>query len=275
VYLVFPIWALLCGSLFDHGGAAAAGTGGPPLRSLFELLGGLLAGGGLNAAGLGLLWLGAEAADGSVTITATVFDARMALAWCSWLLLFAIAATWEEVIFRGYGFVWAGRAVGEGLDWIVVSTGALTVHSRRIALYLGRAPVLFISCLIFSLVHLGNPSNAGIFPVVNTALAGLWLAVCVYRSRGLWAAIGMHWGWNATMGLLLGVPVSGVGTEESGLAMPGLLTTALEGPDWFTGAGYGLEGSAAATIVLALGVVTSLAWPGRKGDEQMPALEIS
>ena len=265
IYAVFPLWSLTCSALLDGNGARGAGMGGPAGRSVLELGIGWGVGGVLNAGGLALLAaLGATGlVEGSVALEASSLSAREAVFWVGWMALFCVAATWEEVLFRGYGLLWAGRSLERALG-VLSARGGLAL-STRLAKGLGHAPVVFLSCLFFSLVHLGNPGNAGLFPVVNTMLAGLWLVISVYRTRGLWAAIGMHWGWNATMGLVLGVPVSGMGNEESGMSLPGLLQTTLSGPDWYTGAAYGLEGSAACTVVLLAGCVLGFAWPAADG----------
>ena len=261
LYLVLPLWSVACSALIDRTGARTAGLGGPPVRSLLELGIGFGIGGLLNAGCLALIsTLGALGlVDGGVSIQVSTLGAQELGAWFGWAALFAVAATWEEVVFRGYGMLWAARALTRSAHW--ASAAARWPVSFRTATAVGYGPVVVVSCLWFGIAHLGNPANSGLIPLANTMIAGLWLLIAIYRTRALWAAIGMHWGWNATMALVLGVPVSGMGSEDSGVTIPGLLTTSLSGPDWFTGGAYGLEGSIFGTVVLCAGCVTSWAWP--------------
>ena len=139
-----------------------------------------------------------------------------------WLtLFFAMVAVAEELVFRGY---------------------LLTTLRTKIP----PASAVGLSSLMFTLVHLGN-SDIGAFALLNIYLAG-WLlgTVRLYRG-GLWLAMGVHLGWNMMQGPVLGLAVSG-------LPMQGLLQTTLEGADWLTGAGFGLEGS----VLVSLGLLAAL-----------------
>ena len=102
--------------------------------------------------------------------------------------------------------------------------------------YLGTWLALLVSALFFGFLHLANP-QASLWAGVAIALeAGISLAAVYVLTRSLWAAIGMHVGWNLSESLL-GVPVSG--NEPSGL-----ITTTFTGPDWVTGGAFGMEASA-------------------------------
>ncbi len=273
VYLAFPLCAVACALAFD-GTSRGSGLAGPALRSAIEVVGGALLGGLLNV--FGVLLLDLLAASGVVGDAAVRTSVALELADLPrislWATLFVLAATWEEVVFRGYGFAWTGRALANALRWATDRVGERDRQLDRVIEWVGRAPVLLASCVVFAAVHIGNPGAGGWIGFVNTALAGLWLALAVYRTRALWLPVGMHLGWNATMGLVLGIPVSGAGSGQSGLDMPGVLHTELVGPTWFTGADYGLEGSVGCTAALLVGCLVSVALPARRRREAMAAL---
>jgi membrane protease YdiL (CAAX protease family) len=154
-------------------------------------------------------------------------------------MVFIIAASAEEALFRGYPLQTMTRA--------------------RLALV-----GLILTSLIFAYIHKDNPNNPpglppftyiGLyfvnFPFINTALAGVWLAVGYLRTRSLWFPLGLHWSWNWAMGSLLGLPVSGL--KE--LAPAPLLLAADFGPTWLTGGAYGVEGGAACTVALLISTI--------------------
>jgi hypothetical protein len=87
---------------------------------------------------------------------------------------------------------------------------------------------------------------------VVTVLAGVLLSIAYLRTRALWLPWGLHFAWNATMGALFGLPVSGLR-----MFSPVISTTA-HGPLWLTGDGYGPEGGLITAIVLlvSLGVLS-------------------
>jgi hypothetical protein len=101
---------------------------------------------------------------------------------------------------------------------------------------------------LFGLAHLRNPHSSKL-AMVNTVLVGVLLAIAYLRSQTLWFPWGIHWGWNATLGLVFGLPVSGLdfSTVVQGTA---------QGPEKLTGGAYGLEASALGTVVILLGL-----WP--------------
>lgn len=260
--LAFPMWSLVCALMFGEG-LRGSGLGGPFFRSLAELTAGTTVGALLIFAGVGLVALTGFAVEGVSVSVSLVEEPElwMLLAWIPALLMMSL---WEEALFRGYGLMWTGRAFGNVLQMILPQS---TAARKRLLHGLGKLPPLFISCLFFALLHLGNPSNSGILPTVNTALAGLWLAIPLYRSRALWWSWGMHFGWNACMGLVLGIEVSGV-------EMGKVVKTVLTGPDWIAGGGYGLEGSLAGTVVLVFGLFVALVSPRRKDVDAAQALVV-
>ncbi|HEX8843401.1 MAG TPA: type II CAAX endopeptidase family protein [Pyrinomonadaceae bacterium] len=151
-----------------------------------------------------------------------------------------LAAAWEEVIFRGYPLQTMARS---HLAWVAI----------------------IITAIIFSAGHLNNPNVAKGFTFVNTALAGVWLAIAYLRTRNLWFPLGIHWAWNWTMGAVLGIPVSGIRR----LTPNALLHATDFGPAWLTGGDYGLEGGAACTIALLISTIFVWRTPLFRADEEM------
>ncbi len=138
-------------------------------------------------------------------------------------LLFIIAALAEESLFRGYPLQTMTRA---GLVWF---------------------GILVTSTLPFAAIHWKNP-NVTAFSFVNTAFAGVWLAIAYLRTRSLWFPLGVHWAWNWAQGSILGLPVSGI----TNLAAHPVFRAYDHGPAWLTGGSYGLEGGVACTVALVL-----------------------
>ena len=139
------------------------------------------------------------------------------------LVVFVFAAAAEELLFRGYPLQTLTRA---RLAWLGV----------------------LLTSVPFAAVHLNNPHSVPGFTFINTALAGIWLAVAYLRTRSLWLPLGLHWSWNWAQASLLGLPVSGI----ERLAPAPLLKAVNAGPDWLTGGAYGIEGGAACTIALVI-----------------------
>jgi membrane protease YdiL (CAAX protease family) len=101
-----------------------------------------------------------------------------ALRYAGWVMLlgapfFLFPAAVEEVVFRG---------------WLMQSIAAR--HDGFVALW--------ASAIVFAAWHLdlsGSPINA-VLSVLFRLPAGLMLGLLALRSRGLWAPIGAHTGWN-------------------------------------------------------------------------------
>lgn len=160
------------------------------------------------------------------------------------LLLFAIAATVEELSFRGYA-----------LKWLIWSIGA--------------PAALVLSSILFGVGHLFNP-GATFFSTLNTALAGILLAIPYIRTRSMWMQIGIHWSWNLVLATIVSLPVSGLNFG------PHLFITVDSGPHWLTGGAYGPEGGATVTIVTVVGIAWLLSTkllkpsPSAQKDLQWP-----
>jgi hypothetical protein len=97
--------------------------------------------------------------------------------------------------------------------------------------------------------------------VLNTVLIGVVLAIAYLRTRALWLPWGLHFGWNASLGLLFGLPVSG-------LRMFNVVDrTSVSGSRWLTGGSYGPEASVPGTVAVIVGLVVVSLWPLARMDE--------
>jgi membrane protease YdiL (CAAX protease family) len=132
-------------------------------------------------------------------------------------LLLLFGAIGEELLFRGYGF-----------QILVPAFGA--------------APALAVSSLAFGLVHMSN-LNASLPGIMNTIGFGLVLGYAVLRSGDLWAAIGIHWGWNQILPLA-GVSLSGFKIGMTGYVLRWRLS------DLWSGGAYGPEAGVLTTAVI-------------------------
>lgn len=144
--------------------------------------------------------------------------------------IFAAAAMLEEVAFRGYPF-------------------------HRLIEGLGPVGAILVANVLFGLLHIGNP-EFGPFAMLNTFLVGIPFAIAYLLTRALWLPWGFHWGWNFTLGVLYGLPVSG-------LDFSGPVRGYVSGPEWLTGGKYGIEAGAAGTIVIIVGLA-GIFWVARQ-----------
>jgi len=158
------------------------------------------------------------------------------------LLVFGVAAAFEEALFRGYILQTFARS---GLAWLAI----------------------ILTSVFFGAVHLGNP-NAGLLSTLNTALAGVWFGVAYLKTRDLWFVWGLHLMWNWTQGAIFGIEVSGL-TE---IVHSPLLKESDHGPAWLTGENYGIEASIACTIALIVSTIVIYFMPLLKPSEEMRKL---
>ena len=266
VVAFWVLWTGLSGRLLDGQGATAAGIGGPLMVSLRQLLEGALIGFLLLIPALFIMALGSRF---DVVLSGFNLWGILNFLMLSTLLVFAAAA--EELVFRGYGFVWLCRSVSNGLESVFGWFDWTAPNAQEVAKHLGRAgPVLGVAVL-FGLVHMGNTGHT-ILATVNTTIAAIWLSVALFRSGALWMPIGLHWGWNWGQGLVFGLPVSGNGGDSDFLVLSSPMTVTFEGPEWLAGGLYGVEGSIGCTVALLLGCVIAAVGPSRAPSVQMAAL---
>jgi len=142
----------------------------------------------------------------------------------------------EEVMFRGYPFQRLVESAGP--------TGA----------------VLILSAL-FGGVHWWNP-NASVWSFLNTTAVGILFCLAYLRTRSLWMPWAIHFSWNASLGLLFGLPVSGLTVFSV------VVRSKASGPTWLTGGEYGIEASALGTFVILLGIGAILLFVKPRLEEQ-------
>ena len=152
------------------------------------------------------------------------------------LAVFTIAASFEEVLFRGYPLQTLVRSIP---TWAAI----------------------FVASLLFSLAHSKNPFQTPL-ALVNTFLAGIWLGTAWYTARNLWFPAGLHIGWNWAMGALYGLPVSGLHVPQQSI-----LTTRNESLSWLTGGDYGPEGGLVAGLILIAATLIIFKWRARSIPE--------
>ncbi len=186
----------------------------------------LIVGSGIGAASLALATAIATAGGGLRFSVSAAGMSQVSKTLIGSLVLFIVAAFAEEALFRGYPLQTLTRAQ---LVWLGVS----------------------LTSVPFAAVHLKNPNGGSILAFINTALAGIWLAVAYLRTRSLWFPLGVHWAWNWALGSLFGLPVSGI----TRIAPHPFLQGTDLGPAWFTGGGYGIEGGVACTVALLISTV--------------------
>jgi membrane protease YdiL (CAAX protease family) len=138
------------------------------------------------------------------------------------LLTLAVAALAEEVAFRGYSY-------------------------RRLIEATGPVAATALMSLLFGLGHVLNPGATWASTLV-TILAGVLLSLAWLRTHGLWLGWGLHFAWNASMGILFGLPISGINDFAS------IVQTRAFGQPWLTGGDYGPEGAGITVIVLLIGI---------------------
>jgi uncharacterized protein len=141
------------------------------------------------------------------------------------LLVLAIAALCEELIFRGYPYQRLTDAIGTTLGSVLISICFVIVHYQP------------------------DMPHAAVFALF---LLSLILCIAYLRTRALWLAWGLHFAWNAAMGPLFGLPLSGYSGWGSGFSP--VIQSLPQGPDALTGADYGPEGSVVAVLVLCFGL---------------------
>jgi len=199
--------------------------------------------------GLPTLVLLAELATGLLTVTGVlvtrsagmftfgVTDAATRLVLLA--LFFAVQATAEEVLVRGYLLtnLAEGGAGALGRVWSVVVATVVTAA-------------------LFGVLHAANPS-ASALSTLNITLYGILLGACYVLTGRLGIAVGFHVAWNYTLGLY-DFPVSGLRTGAS------LLGTESTGAPLITGGEFGPEGGLIALPMLAVGTAALWWWVRRE-----------
>ncbi|HEY2481828.1 MAG TPA: CPBP family intramembrane glutamic endopeptidase [Caulobacteraceae bacterium] len=147
------------------------------------------------------------------------------------LLLAALAAVGEELLFRGVLF-------------------------RVLEASLGTSLAIAASAIVFGLLHAVNPGATIISTVAIALEAGVMLAAAYAWSRTLWLPIALHLAWNFTEGGVFGAAVSGGHGHGSLFAIKLSASRSV----LVTGGAFGPEASLIAVAVcMALGAIFILA----------------
>lgn len=148
------------------------------------------------------------------------------------LIMFFVAAWFEEVMCRGY-----------------IQGRLMTKMNKFLA--------LGITSMLFSVLHFANP-NMGVLPIINLFLAGILLGASFLYTKNLWFPIVLHLFWNWIQGPILGYEVSGSKTSYS------LFVLSLPEDNIINGGAFGFEGSIICTILLIIASGLIILWGERK-----------
>ena len=175
-------------------------------------------------------------AFGIVRISANSSLGTVILPVLIYFLGYLIQGTAEETLVRGFFFI------------------SLSVGIRR-----KDAPLwaCLISAFLFALMHVANPGMT-LLSFLNIFLAGLMLALFMYRFDNIWIAAGLHAAWNFTQGQIFGYGVSGLAAKES------IFTVTLSDNALLHGGSFGLEGGLAVTAVQLIAIALLFLIPYQK-----------
>jgi membrane protease YdiL (CAAX protease family) len=161
------------------------------------------------------------------------------------------------------------------LELVVLATGAMTEELmfrsypfQRLLEAVGPAAATVFMSVLFALAHGANP-HASKLAMFNTFAIGVLLCIGYLRTRALWLPWGIHFAWNMALGVVFGLPVSGL-TDYAVI-----VRTRATGPRWATGGAYGIEGSLMGTAVMLLGFVPVILLTRRRAESKLEAAQAS
>ncbi len=156
-------------------------------------------------------------------------------------LLLLGGAMLEELMFRGYPFQRLIESVGAPVAIILLSA-------------------------FFGAVHLENPNSGGVLSwgFFNTLAVGMLFAVAYLKTKALWLPFGIHFGWNFFLGVVYGLPVSGIKDFSV------VIRTTAHGPRLLTGGAYGIEGSLTGSIAIVIGMLVVWFLPKQLVAQDLP-----
>ncbi|MEK7316115.1 MAG: type II CAAX endopeptidase family protein [Candidatus Eisenbacteria bacterium] len=192
-----------------------------------EIAWGTLFGVGTAVAVVGLIW-----AVGGVRFE--LDPARHVGTLLTGLYLFLFVALLEENLYRGFIF-------------------------QRLLDGVGIWPAQIALALLFALAHEGNPGMRGSTEIVASLdlfLGSVMLGLAYLRTRSLALPVGLHLGWNWTLGHVLGFGVSGY--DHAGWLQPVFQGHA----EWITGGAFGPESSVFSPLVSLLMILLLWRWKG-------------
>ncbi len=162
------------------------------------------------------------------------------------VVILSTGAMAEEVAFRGYPFQRLVDVMNEVVRWLVGKR--LLISHRELASNAGPFVAAVVWSCAFGAVHAGNP-GVSVIALLNTAFVGILFCLAYFRTRSLWMPWGIHFAWNAALGVVFGLPVSGLRDFSV------VVRTRVQGPAWISGGNYGIEGSVLGTSVIVIGIV--------------------
>ena len=115
----------------------------------------------------------------------------------------------------------------------------------------GVITAVIVSSILFAALHAGVIKESWL-AAVNVLCAGILFGIAYAVSRNLWLPIAIHFAWNVSLGPVLGLSISG----QNPFRVTWQLLK-LQGPSFFTGGAFGLEGSiiVTATTILAIACI--------------------
>lgn len=208
---------------------------------------------GVPAADLSLPGAGRELAAG-LAGGAALFALVAAIAAAAGVYRIAGMNSWQTV------WPLLAMAITSGVSEEILLRGIVFRLTERMT---GTWLALAISAAIFGAGHIFNPNATWVAAVAIAIEAGILLGAVYMLTRRLWAAIGLHAGWNFTQGWVFGVPVSGV--KEAGL-----VDGRLSGPAWLSGGAFGLEASVIGLVIATAAGLAILRVAARRGEVKRP-----
>ena len=139
------------------------------------------------------------------------------------ILLFALVAFAEEILFRGYPFQRLIDATNPAIATVIFSS-------------------------LFASAHILNP-NVNLIALANIFLAGIWLSSAYIKTNSLWLPISLHFSWNFFQGYFYSLPVSG-----STLIEP-IFDVRINSENLLSGGDFGPEGSILTSFILIIGTI--------------------
>lgn len=181
------------------------------LRALPPFCLGLLVGGGMVTALMGVIALSGYASVGGLALQGGELRKYLWL-WAGAMILVGFA---EELFYRGYAL-------------------------RALAGSLGFWPAAMITSLLFGAVHFFLKPMETAADILNIIALALFICFTIWRSGTIWFGIGFHAAFDFFALSLYGAPNTG----NNGLPLAEhILATHIGGPAWLTGGPQGLEAS--------------------------------
>ena len=208
--------------------------------------------------GLLSLILGDEARHPGLLVY-TVTEANMLL---SVLTPAVILLYFERRPFSDLGLTLKGHVRGLWYGLLVALTEEIMMRGyilgRLLHTRMNKFLALFVSALLFALLHIFNP-NVAFLPMLNLVIAGMLIGASYLYTRNLCFPISLHLFWNWIQGPILGYQVSGNDLGTS------LLTLHLPEENVLNGGAFGFEGSLICTVLMIIFTIL-IVWWGEKRE---------